>query len=120
MDIYFKTVQPVQPQGLQEPDAILKRLNSPNACKEPQACLNELYRWQKALAQAATLGITLPGTEQLCRAPRSIYAAAMGSDDIGLRLRWARRSGGPGLSRRLLRLSAAGSSYHLWDGCTRG
>ena len=86
--VVYRLPQLVHPQGLQEQDEVLRRLTSPNPCREPQAALTELRRWLASMARAETMGVALPGVELLYRGAHSIYASVLETDDVQLRLRW--------------------------------
>ena len=88
MDVLFKLMTLMQPKGVEEQDALLKQLTSPNPCRDPAAALRELKRWFTSVKRAVDIGMTLPSLELLYRGARSIYSGAFEVDDFALRLRW--------------------------------
>ena len=88
MDVLFKLMTLMQPKGVEEQDALVKQLTSPNPCRDPTAALRELKRWFISLKRAVDIGMTLPSLELLYRGARSIYSGAFEIDDFALRLRW--------------------------------
>ena len=88
MDVLFKLMTLMQPKGVEEQDALVKKLTNPNPCRDPTAALRELKRWLISLKRAVDIGMTLPSLELLYRGARSIYSGAFEIDDFALRLRW--------------------------------
>merc|ERR1711920_110346 len=89
VDMLFLLFQQQGPGTLDEIDYVLRRLRSPNPCKDPGAALAELRSWFSSMQRATELGLTLPDVQELHRGALSIYQAVFAdSHDPGLQFRW--------------------------------
>ena len=89
VDMLYMLFQFAGPGTLDETDFILRRLRSPNPCKDPASALAELRSWWSSMTRATELGIVLPDVQELFRGAVSIYEAVFADHlDPSVQFRW--------------------------------
>ena len=90
VDIVFMLLRHLRPDSIEDKQAVLRTLTSPNPCQHPQAAHRELKRWQSALHRAGQLGCGVPGVDQLYAGARSIFSSVFtDTNDFNLKMRFS-------------------------------